>query len=170
MPLTDFNDSAFLSNLGNSILESVSDALVCKSLDVPQRRFVGFNRPAQDCCPDLVLWFGNIRVWDGDFPDTRTAGNLLCANGYSIDATVRIGLCYVDFDADGGPLDAQTIGDFSANLNAYGTALYMGWINQWRAGNVEELVSCDLVNVGPMTPYYEGGCAGWEFTITVGVM
>jgi len=54
-------------------------------------------------------------------------------------------------------------------LYADATALYMGWLGQWQAGNVSELLDCDFVEVGQLTQYNEGGCAGHKFTITVEV-
>ena len=167
MPVTPTRDSDFFLNVAKSILDSCADALVCYNLDVPGRRYVGFDRPPQDCCPELVAWVGNLRTWDGDFPDTRSTGDLKCVWGYAFDVTIRIGRCYADY-SDDGPLDLETLEDFTAPLYSDGTALYMGWLHQWKAGNVSELTACDLVNVGPMSQYHEGGCAGHEFVITVG--
>ncbi len=168
MPITPTRNQQFFINVGTSILESAADALQCYGLDIPDRLFVGFDRPPQDCCPELVAWIDNIRLWDGEFPDTSRGGGLLQVFGYAFDVTIRIGRCYVDYDDD-GPLDTGTLTDFSGHLYADATALYMGWLHQWRAGNVTELTKCDLGEIGPMTSYHEGGCAGWEFRITVGV-
>jgi hypothetical protein len=165
---TPFSNTGYFLNLGKSILDSLADALECNGLDVPGRVFVGFERPPQDLCPELVVWIGNIRTWDGDFPDTRSSGRLLCSNGYAFDVSVRIGRCYIDMDEDGQPLDGETLQDWAGELYRDVTALYMGWINQWRAGNVTELSMYDLVTVGACTQYNSGGCAGHEFTITVG--
>lgn len=169
MPITPIADLDFFLNVAKSVLTSAAAALECNNLDVPDRFFVGFDRPPQDCCPELVAWLGNIRTWDGDFPDTRRQGNLLCGNGYSFDITIRIGRCFIDY-TNQGPMDAGDIEDLSSPLYRDAVALYFGWIAQWRAGNVSELTQCDLVNAGPMTQYHEGGCAGHEFTITVGVL
>ena len=169
MAITPVRSTQYFFNVGKSILDSAVDALECHSLDVPSRLFVGFDRPPQDCCPELVAWISNIRPWDGDFPDTRSNGRLLCSNAWSFDVTIRIGRCYVDVD-DNGPLDTDTLEDWSGALYADATALYMGWVNQWRAGNVIELNSYEAVSVGPAVPYNQGGCAGWEFTITVGTI
>lgn len=169
MPATPLDNTDMFMNMATSILQSVVDALQCNGLEVPDRLYVGFDRPPQDCCPELVAWLGNIRTWDGDFPDSRTNGRLLCHNGYSFDITIRIGRCYIDY-TDEGPMDIATITDWTRLLNADASAIYLGWIAQWRAGNVTELDKCDLVNVGSMSAYHEGGCAGWEFTVTVGVL
>jgi len=170
MSITPVADTAYFANVGKSILDSAADALECNGVDVPDRMFVGFNRPPQDVCPELVLWISNIRTWDGNFPDTRTDTRLLCLNAYAFDATIRIGRCYVDVDEHGQPLDTATLEDFSAELYKDVTALYMGWVNQWRGGNVSELNSYEAVTVSQCTPYSEGGCAGWEFTVTVGTI
>lgn len=169
MPTTSFADLDFFKNIATSILESAAASLTCNDLEVPARMFVGFDRPPQDCCPELVAWLGNIRTNDIDFPDARRAGNLQCFNGYAFDVTIRIGRCFIDF-LNSGPMDGGDIEDLASPLYQDASALYFGWIAQWRAGNVTELTMCDLVNVGNMTGYAEGGCAGWEFTITVGVV
>lgn len=171
MPLTQLGEPDLLHNMGKSILASVAAALRCNGIDVPSRSYVGFDRPPQDCCPELVAWIGNVRPWDGGFPDTRTAGNLFYsgANGWSFDITLRIGRCYVDY-SDTGPLDPETLEDWSKQLYRDATAMYFGWAFQWRAGNVTELGRCDLMTLGPLSQYNEGGCAGHEFTITVGVL
>lgn len=169
MPVTPIADLDFFLNVAKSILDSAASALKCNNLDVPSRTFVGFDRPPQDCCPELVAWAGNIRTWDGDFPDLRRQGNLLCGNGWSFDVTIRIGRCFIDY-TDQGPMDKESIEDLAQPLYQDAVALYFGWIAQWRAGNVSELTQCDLVNAGPLSQYHEGGCAGHEFTITVGVL
>lgn len=169
MPATPLSNPDMFTNMATSILQSVVDALECNNIEVPARLYVGFDRPPQDCCPELTAWLGNIRTWDADFADARRAGNLQCYNGYAFDITIRIGRCYVDYD-ENGPMDTTTISDWTRILNQDASALYFGWISEWRAGNVTELESCDLVNVGAMIAYHEGGCAGWEFTITVGVL
>lgn len=169
MPVTQTKDVQFFMNVGQSILDSAVDALECYGLDVPERVFVGFDDPPQDCCPELVVWLGNLRVWDGDFPDSRATTDLRHHWGYAFDATIRIGRCYVDVDEQGNPIDADVLADWNQALYADATALYMGWLGQWIAGNVSELVSCDLITPGPLTQYNDGGCAGHQFTVTVGM-
>jgi len=166
MSITPVSNTGYFFNVGNSILDSLVNALNCNGLDVPDRRFVGFEEPPQDCCPDLVLWISNIRPWDGDFPDTRNNGRLLCTNAYAFDVTVRIGRCYLDYLEDGA-MPEQDIEDQSKIMYADATALYMGWVAQWRSGNVTELNNYEAVTVGTLTSYTEGACGGWQFTITV---
>ena len=166
--MTPLDNTGYFLNVGKSILNSLEDALGCHGLDIPERSFVGFDQPPQDACPELVVWISNIRTWDGDFPDSRTNGRLLCTNAYAFDVSVRVGRCYVDVDENGQPLDSETLEGWAGELYRDVTALYMGWINQWRAGNVTELTNFECVTVGPVTSYNQGGCAGHEFVITVG--
>lgn len=170
MPVTKTLDVEFFMNVGQSILDSLVAALECYELDVPNRAFVGFSEPPQDCCPELVVWLGNLRVWDGDFPDTRQTTQLMHHWGYAFEATVRIGRCYIDINEDGTPIDADVLADWNQVLYADATALYMGWLGQWMSDNVSELSKCDLVTVGPLSQYKDGGCAGHQFTITVGMI
>lgn len=169
MPVTPTRNIEFFMNVGRSILDSAIDALECYDLDVPDRAFVGFDEPPQDCCPELVVWLGNVRTWDGDFPDSRNSGDLKMHIGYAMDCTIRIGRCYIDVDEHGQPIDPTIIEDWTQALYADATALFIGWIGQWQAGNVSELDACDLVTVSALTQYHDGGCAGHQFTVTVGM-
>lgn len=169
MPATPTLDVELFMNVGNSILEAAAAALECYDLEVPDRLFVGFEEPPQDCCPELVAWLGNVRTWDGDFSDTRISTNLQHHWGYAFDCTIRIGRCYVDVDEKGQPVDADTLADWTQALYADATALYFGWLRQWSSGSVTELVKCDLVNAGVLSQYKSGGCAGHQFTVTVGM-
>lgn len=169
MPVTKTLDVEFFMNVGQSILDSAISALECYELDVPARAFVGFDEPPQDCCPELVVWLGNVRLWDGDFPETRLSTDLKMHWGYAFDVNVRIGRCYVDINEDGTPMDADILADWNQALYADATALYFGWLHQWSAGLVTELTRCDLVTIGTLSQYNDGGCAGHQFTITVGM-
>lgn len=165
MPVTPISNTDFFMNMGKSILGSCVDALQCNGLAIPDRLYVGFDRPPQDCCPELTVWVGNIRTWDVDFD--ANGPNLRMHNGYCFDVTIRIGRCYLDMDKNGQPLDTETIEDWTRVLYRDAAALYFGWIGQWRGNSVSELTKCDLVKVSPMSQYHEGGCAGHEFTVTV---
>lgn len=166
--MTEIRSADYFMNVGNSILNSIVAALQCYNLEVPDRTFVGFDRPPQDCCPELVGWITNVRIYDGTFPDSRQFSELTSVWGYAFDFTVRIGRCYIDVDEKGQPLDAETVADFTSYLYQDATAIFVGWLAQWKAGEVDELGACTPVNVSSMQSYRDGGCAGWEFTITVG--
>jgi len=175
MTVTSPYDIEVFVNVTKSILNSIVAVMEDKSRDVPARTFVGFDRPAEDYCPDLVAWMNNVRPYDGNGMESGLVeGRLLCFNAWAFDVTIRLGRCYIDFDADGGPLDGRTIEDWSNELYRDAQVVYIGWVNQWRTGTGacagEELESCDPMNVGPLINFKEGGCAGWEFTITVGVL
>lgn len=154
-------------NVGQSVLEGLKDALNCLGIEVPSRCYVGFDRPPQDCCPELVVWVGNIRTYTADFPEERS---LKYGWGYAFDVNVRIGRCYVDMDDD-GPLEPEIIEDWTRALYQDAVAVYHGFLNQWSAGNIEELADCTaVVGVDHMGQYREGGCAGHEFIIKVNVI
>lgn len=168
--MADLSDTDYFQRVGQSILDGVIASMRCKDISVPDRSFVGFSRPPQDCCPELVAWITNIRTWDGNFPEGLREGRLLCFNSYAFDVTIRIGRCYVDSASDGSGIDHGTLSDWASELYKDAGAIYIGFIQQWRAGEVSELSSCEPLAVGNMTSYNEGGCAGWEFTITTGIL
>lgn len=165
------HDPNLFVKVAKSILNSVADALAQCNSDVPDCEFVGFARPVEDHCPDLVAWLNNVRPWDGNSMDSGLReGYLLCFNAYAFDVTIRLGRCYIDFGDDGNTLDKATIEDWSNSLYRDGQIMYIGWVSRFKAGQVTELGDCDPISIGPLIDYKEGGCAGWEFTITVGVM
>lgn len=169
MTFTPTRSKDFFINVGTSILESTVDALQCYGLTVPSRVYVGFDRPPQDCCPELTGWLSNVRMWNGQFPDANQVSSIPCVWGYSFDFTIRIGRCYWDLDEKGHTLTNEEMQSKNGEMYSDASALYMGWLAQWRAGNVSELSQCDLITTGTMQPYRQGDCAGWEFTVTVGV-
>lgn len=165
------SDQDLFVKVAKSILQSAADSLSACGRDVPDCSFVGFNRPVEDHCPDLVAWLNNIRPWDGTSMDSGLReGYLMCFNAYAFDVTIRLGRCYIDFGMDGSTVDGQLVEDWSNELYRDGQVLYIGWVKAWHAGRVSELGDCDPISIGPLIDYKEGACAGWEFTITVGVM
>lgn len=97
-------------------------------------------------------------------------GRLLCFNAFAFDVTIRLGRCYIDFAADGSTIDHSLVEEWSNELYYDAYVMYVQWIGLWKAGGVYELSTCEPLSVGPMIAYKEGGCAGWEFTISVGVI
>jgi hypothetical protein len=167
----DVTDSKLFSKVGKSILDSLSDTLDKCSLEVPPCSFLGFERPPEINCPDLVAWISNIRPWDGNSVDSGLTDNRLkCFNLWAFDVTIRLGLCYIDFDEDGSnrPPDEQE--DLSSIIYQYAHTMYIGWVAQWRSGLVTELTACDPITISSLTSFKEGGCGGWEFTISVGLI
>src|SRR5688572_9844132 len=95
------SDRNVFNKVGHVVLESLADVIASYGMDVPPRTFLGFENPPEDCCPDLVAWITNVRLWDGEFPDGRNTTNLTtCAIGWAVDVNVRLGRCYIDFDKD----------------------------------------------------------------------
>jgi len=168
--MADLTDIDYFLKVGESILDAIVASLRCANIEVPDRRFVGFSRPPQDCCPELVAWIGNIRPWDGNFPEGLVEGRLLCFNSIAFDVTIRIGRCYIDSADDGLGVEPKLLADWAKWLYRDASAIYIGFISQWRAGNVSELSACEPMTVGNLTQYNEGGCAGHEFTVTVGIL
>lgn len=169
--MLDVSDPDLFSNVARSILDGVSSALDDCGLDVPPCDFVGFSRPAETSCPDLVAWVTNIRPWDDNTMDGGLVeGRLLCFNAYAFDVTIRLGQCFVDFDENGNNLPPDMQEDFSSALYRYAHVMYIGFVAKWKAGKVSALDRCDPLSISPMIDYKEGGCGGWEYTVTVGVM
>lgn len=169
--MLDVTDKDLFSKVAHSVLDSIGDALTACSLDVPDCAFVGFERPPEVSCPDLVAWVTNVRPWDGNTLDSGLReGRLLCFNAYAFDITIRLGLCYVDFNEDGSNKSPQEQHDLSDQVYRYAHVMYVGWVSRWKAGLVTELGRCDPLSLSPLISFKEGGCGGWEFTVSVGFM
>ncbi len=164
--ITPLSDPDVIQNVGASILESIVTALTDCNLAVPERRFVAFCEPPQDCCPDLVVWPTAIRPDDLIQGQGLTRGFFLCNNMWTIDYKVRLGLCYVDTDAQNKPLPPATLDGMSAELHQYWWCVYMNWACRAKNGLISELGQCDKFGVSEAECYAEGGCAGFEFTVT----
>ena len=163
------SDKDLFYEIGRSILNSVITVLESCDRSAPECSFVGFDRPPEDKC-GLVVWIGNVRPYDGNTLDGGLReGRLLCYNSFAFDVTVRMSRCFIDFN-DKGPLSADVIEEMSKELLLDAHVLYIQWVGALKGGQVSNLDNCDPVALGTLTPYRDGTCAGWEFTITVGVM
>jgi hypothetical protein len=168
--ITPMSDPLVVYNVGQSILDSLAQFISERGIQPPPRRWVGFSNPPEDCCPDLVIWADNLRLWDGASFDSGLRENrLMCNNLWAVDYTVRLGLCYFDVDNDGQLVDSGTLTGWAADLYHIGHAV-MGWLQNIRGGVIPELQSnVSDVKPSPITSYNMGGCAGWQITLTVGL-
>lgn len=165
--ITRITDPQVIQNVGESILESVVTTLRECNIDVPARRYVGFCEPPQDCCPDLVVWPSAIRPDDSTLGNGLTRGYFVCNNLWSVDYNIRIGHCYVDTDSDGRNLSADELNTLSREMHERWYAVYIKWLCQASNGGISEIAQCDHIFATESRCYAEGGCAGFEFTITV---
>lgn len=168
--MLDLSDNSVIFDTAKSVLESVADALTGCQFDVPSCRFIGFNRPSELTCPDLVGWANNVRVWDGENMNGGLRdGYIRCHVGYAFDVTIRLGVCYVEMDENGRDIDHEVLEAWSKELYQMAHVMYVGWVARFKSGKVSALGNCDPVDLSALTDYKEGGCAGWEFTISVGL-
>lgn len=149
-------------------LEGIKAALAANGLTAIKRAYVGVGPvPAEDCCPDIVVWITNIRLWDGNAPDTLTENRVLDHFGLAFNVNARIGDCFWELDpATNKPFPHTEISKMSKKINDYGTAAYLGTIQA-----LGEMDHCN-VSVHPVTadPYQDGGCGGFIFTVGVSVV
>lgn len=167
---TPLTDPLIFHVVGQSILDSLAKFVSEEGIEPPARRWVGFSNPPEDCCPDLVVWADNLRLWDGASFDSGLRENrLMCNNVWAVDYSIRFGLCYFDVDNDGQLIDSGTLSMWAADLYHISHAM-LKWLQQIRAGVIPELpISRSDVKPSPITSYNSGGCAGWQITLTVGL-
>mgnify|MGYP001557842829 CR=1 FL=1 len=168
MSTLSVTDPDFLLKFGNTVKDSLVSLLEECQQEVPDRVVLAFNRPPQDCCPELAVWVDNMRPWDGVPFEGLQFGHLQCFNLWAVDVGVRIGRCYVDIDGSGNPIDPQSIEDLARPIYRDGNILYVGWVAKFRAKEICQICPCDIGTVSNLISYNEGGCAGWEFIVTVG--
>lgn len=156
------------NQLAQVVLNGITGAIAGAGLPVIKRAYVGVGPvPAEDCCPDIVVWITNIRLWDGSAPDTLTENRTLNHWGVAFDINARVGDCFWELvPGTDKPDTPANITKMSAPINTYGTASFLG--------AVQALEALDICNVSihPRTadPYQDGGCAGFQFIIGVGII
>lgn len=168
--ITASSDPLAIHNVGQSIIDSIAQHVSEHGIDPPDKRWVGFSNPPEQCCPDLVVWADNLRLWDGTSFDSGLRDNrLMCTARMAVDYTIRFGLCYFDIDPEGQLVNTDQLSSWAADLNHIGYAL-LSWVRAIRSGVIAELQPNDAdVKPSPITSYNMGGCAGWQVTLTVGL-
>lgn len=161
-------DPDIFNTLGNQLLTGITQAFATRGLDAVNAHLAMGPIPAEDCCPDLVVWVSNIRIWDASSPDNLQENRLLMHFGLAFDLNVRIGLCYIESDDDGGPVDPVQLQAWTETINRYGHAAYVGGLQALLS---HEDNGCDVdLRPNPMDPYNSGGCAGYTYTVSVSVI
>jgi hypothetical protein len=159
-------DPDVYNNVIDVFSASIANRYAEDGLDAIGRTFIGMGPiPAEDCCPDLVYWVSNVRPYDATPPDGLRENALGVHWGIAFDVNVRVGQCYLEGD-DKGAFPAATITGYSEILNRYGHSTYMGALTA-----MDDFGTCDvLLTPQAMYPFQSGGCAGWQFAITVAVL
>lgn len=170
--MTCENLNPFDPNLSNVLaqvaLDGITGAIAGASLPAIKRAYVGVGPvPAEDCCPDIVVWVSNIRLWDSNAPDTLGENRVMIHWGIAFDINARVGDCFWELDpTTNKPFPAEEISKLSGPINKYGTAAYLGAISA-----LGQLDACNVdVHPQPANPYQDGGCGGFIFTIGVSVV
>lgn len=162
------SDPRLPDQIAHVALDGIVGAIAEAGLAKIKRAYVGVGPiPAEDCCPDIVVWVSNLRLWDGNAPDTLTENRVLQHWGIAFNINVRIGDCFWELaPGTDKPLPPNEISAMSNKINDYGAAAFLGAIKA-----IGELPACN-VDVHPQNadPYQDGGCAGFLFTIGVSVI
>jgi hypothetical protein len=164
----DANDPKVLNLLANTALDGITAAIAENNLPKIKRSYVGVGPiPAEDCCPDLVAWITNIRLWDQASPDTLIENRVLVHFGLAFNINIRIGDCFWELDPKTmNPYPPDEITKMSDRINQYGVTAYLAAITA-----LHDLGACNL-GVHPLSadPYQDGGCGGFTFAIGVSLI
>ena len=153
----------------DKVVAAITNGLENASLAPISRTYVGRGpTPSEDCCPDIVVWVSNLRIYDQASPDTLQENRVLAHVGLAFDVNVRLGLCFFEVGSDMKVIDSTEITELSKEINSYAHIVYTSAITGLMA---DEDVRRNADSITPTTAfdYQEGGCAGIQFAITVGV-
>lgn len=161
---TPLPDSDSLFNLLESVEHAVALSLTCEGRSVyTWRRIVGWAEPPTDCCPEIAVWGGNLRPDPAVMFDGMRA---ICTTAWLFDINIRVSECFIDVDENGKPLPAEHINAYSRALYALLHDAFFGFWCRWVNGQIDELEPCTPITILSTTEYAEGGCAGFQFTVT----
>lgn len=165
-------DPDLFNSVSKTLIEGISVGYKSANLKIPTIRYLGMGPvPAEYCCPDLVVWVTNVRPWDSASPDTLVENRILIHWGLAFDLNVRIGECYLEMTDKGGTKESADITEQTKVLNKYGIVTYESAINSLMATGACGASDCNMsVTPLPMSPYNEGGCAGWNMVFTVAIL
>lgn len=165
------NNPHVFSLIANKLLDGIQKALSEAGIPPIPRRYVGMGpTPSQDCCPDLVGWISNVRLYDQQAPDTLGEGRILNHFGMAFDVNIRIGECFFEVNPDDPKqiVAPKQLDAWTDKINALGSVAYWGGINA--LANDTDLQCGTSITPGYMNPYQDGGCGGFQFAITVGLL
>lgn len=166
----DLFDPGLPDQVANEVLIGVQNKIKASGLKAIPRAYVGVGPiPAEDCCPDLVVWVSNFRLWDSAVPDTLQEGRVLSHYGVAFNVSVRVGDCYwelIPTEKSFKPDTPANISKKSSQINRYGYAAFLGAIEAMTA-----LGQCDLSFTPYQSdPFQQGGCAGFTFSFAVSII
>lgn len=173
MACNDFNpfDPDTPNQVAETVLRGIEAAIGEAGLAKINRAYIGLGpTPVEDCCPDLVVWVSNIRLWDSNPPDTLIENEILTHFGVAFNINVRVGECFWELvqkgDKEFVPAPPQEITNMSKIINRYGMASFLGAIKV-----LMDLEQCGL-SVTPYSsdPFQDGGCGGYNFVFAVGLV
>lgn len=169
MPVTRLWDADLFFNLLSSIEESVAAGLMQDGRPVNEpskwRRFVGWQEPPTDCCPEIAVWGGNLRT--DPLSTMPGVGRNIKPVQWLYDVNIRVSECFVDVDENGEALPPAQLEDYSKALYRLQHHGFFGFMCRWFNNEIEELTACDAIEIRETYEHGDGGCAGFTFVVTV---
>lgn len=167
-PLTAIYDAC------DDLLGACQEILAC--IDRPtDRAFVALCDPPLDCCDQLTVHADVLTrlVLTGSGPGATLTGPgttpSACATKSMCDLVTRIHRCIPVPDNQGNPPPPTVLDAASAALYGDVFTLWAGVMEQIRDGRLFDGDACGrAIAVNPAhCVIAEGGCGGWEFSVTV---
>ena len=163
-------DPDLINDAANITLDAIEAGIADAGLAPITRTYQGMGPvPAEDCCPDLVVWGSNIALYDFAVPNTLQENRILSHVGISFDLNVRIGLCFWETDQEGNLNSPAQIDVDSKAIHRYVTIAYTHSITALLTNEVMQ-ARADSITPGTAIPFQSGGCAGFEWAHTISVV
>lgn len=160
-----------VNTIADAVLQGMVNAISSCGLEPITRAYVGFGpTPSEDCCPDLVVWATNYRLYDQSAPDTLIEAGILQHFGLAFDLSIRLGLPF--FEMDGDKLTStENIRVMSGRLNEYGRVAYLSSaLTANQHSDIQPIENITFVAPTPASEFQSGGCAGFQWSITFGLL
>lgn len=166
-------DPEVFSNVANLILNTAEECLAASVLGVPEDAFVSHNRPPDDCCDFISVWYRRLFLTKG-FPSPF--GGAARCNDLSIAADMTLVWkrpCWPTVKADpADPFPAPDLVQIAAdNLLIDARLMMCCMLAAYETG---ELTPSTLspnytfrIAWGALTPLRTGDCAGWQWDFSV---
>lgn len=156
--------------LANDLLDGASTALAETSSGAPERKFVTYDGPVDECSQLTVRFTGMEGFPQGaGIAGQRGRGVASCEMSSLATYKIRLVRCVAEGPKTSGPTPEQQTGDAETLLEdtwAIWMTMVKGKIDKTLFTSV--VCPCSAVGVGPLVPVpRRGGMAGLELTVTV---
>lgn len=171
-------DALIFGDLASDLLETARACLATTTSGEPSDVFVGHGDVPRWCCDTLTVWVGPVVLTQYEQFPTPLLRPPRCDES-AISAQLNLKLrrnCFPFLKAPPEVFpEASALTEASINLAEDARVLYCCVVNAYEAGTLftefadTEPPESYVTVFGPMLPYRGGACAGWDWSMRVGI-